>query len=214
MDATDIISLGSNIVTLLTAAIVLAWFFITQTQGYKKNLFDEFDGIYSGFVNPKHPQNRERNAGVRMKIVDTNDQGYFIGDLKFGEVETITEGESIDFRLRRAALLTFYGNLRYKFYRNKLRNPFKLKNNRVYQGRLFVVDRLDFQFEKYDIDIYSRADYEIKYYREMKALKFTLQKKDKGWNQLPEQFILHKSMGISFEPNENVEQMIFNKRFK
>ncbi len=202
----------SSAISIATPIILLFWFYYSQRQTLSKNYFDQVDGIYAGFTEPisKLDDKKGLNSGIIMNIRDTDDKGYFKGEFDFGETKTEIENDRLFFKNVRDGVHTFLGKLDFEIYRDKARHPFKPEENRIYKGTLYIVDRLDFAFEDYKIDTYLRAEYDILHYREMQTLKFTLKKRHKeGEPELPTTFVLHKKMGVSFEPYKNVKDVVF-----
>lgn len=107
-----------------------------------------------------------------MNIRETDDKGYFKGEFDFAETFTETAGNKVGFRNIRDGIFTFMGEMKFEIYIDKKRHLFKSKENRVYKGKLYIVDRLDFQFENYSFEDYLSAEYEIKHYRESRSLNF------------------------------------------
>lgn len=202
----------SSAISIATPIILLFWFYYSQRQTLSKNYFDQIDGIYAGYTKPisKLDDMKGLESGIIMNIRDTDDKGYFKGEFDFGETKTEIENNRIYFRNIRDGVHTFLGKMDFEIYRDKTRHPFKPEENRIYKGTLYIVDRLDFAFEDYKIDTYLRAEYDILHYREMQTLKFKLKKLHKtGEPQLPEAFVLHKKMGMSFEPYQTLKQLVF-----
>jgi hypothetical protein len=202
----------SDTISIATPIILLFWFYYSQRQTLSKSYFDQVDGIYAGFTEPisKLDDTKGLHSGIIMNIRDTDDKGYFKGEFDFGETKTEIENNSLLFRSIIDGVHTFLGKLDFKIYRDRIRHPFRPEENRIYKGTLYIVDRLDFAFEDYNIDTYLRAEYDILHYREMQTMKFTLRKRHKnGEPELPETFVLHKKMGVSFEPYQNVKEVVF-----
>lgn len=207
----------SAAISIATPIILLFWFYYSQRQTLSKYYFDQIDGIYAGFTEPisKLEDTKGLNAGIIMNIRDTDDKGYFKGEFDFGETKTEVENNRVYLRNVRDGVHTFLGKLNFELYRDKVRHPFKSEENRTYKGTLYIVDRLDFSFEDYNIETYLRAEYDILHYREMQTLKFQLRKLHKsGEPQLPKTFILHKKMGVSFEPYVNVRDVVFGENVR
>lgn len=205
----------SAAISIATPFILLMWFYYSQKQSLSKNYFDQVDGIYAGFTTPisKLEDMKGVSAGIIMNIRDTDDNGYIKGEFDFGEIQTIIENDKLIFRSLRAGIHTFLGKLDFKIYKNKTRHPFRPEENRIYRGKLYIVDRLDFSFENYKIDTYLRAEYDIVHYREMQTMKFSLKKKYKNEGaDFPATFTLYKKMGTSFEPYINVKESVFRNR--
>jgi hypothetical protein len=202
----------SDAISIATPIILFFWFYYSQRQILSKSYFDQVDGIYAGFTEPisKVEDKKGLYSGIIMNIRDTDDNGYFKGEFDFGETKTDVENNRLLFRNLRDGVHTFLGKLNFEIYRNKVRHPFRPEENRTYNGTLYIVDRLDFAFDDYKIETYLRAEYDILHYREMQTMKFTLRKRHKtGEPELPETFILHKKMGVSFEPYKNEKEVVF-----
>lgn len=141
----------SNLISIATPAVLIVWFYYTQKNTYSKEYYPEIPGIYAGFNDSitKFDETKERiYAGGIMNIVDVDSNGYFTGELHYGENLSSNTGDTITFRQVRTGIHTFTGYLDYRMYWKKKRNPFKPKSNRKYKGKLYIVHRLDFQFEK------------------------------------------------------------------
>jgi len=194
--------------------ILLIWFYYSQKQILSKNYYREINGIYAGFTKPIYKSLNDSgvNSGIIMNIRDIDNQGYFKGEFDFGETEIKNQDNRVVYNNKIDGIHTFFGELRYKINRDKKRHPFKPKENRIYSGKLYIVDRLDFQFEKYKIEDYLSAEYSIIHYREMQTIIFTLIKKYKKKRlNLPETFTLYKSVGFNFEPYKSLKTIVFNK---
>ena len=201
----------SNAIGLVTPIILFLWFYYSQKQVLSKNYFDEIDGIYAGFTDTSNSNIiNEFQSGIIMNIRDTDNKGYFKGELDYAKTKMeIIDGRQSTRKIH-DGVYTFMGKLDFKIFRNKARHPFELKQNRKYAGTLYIVDRLDFDFENYKIEDYLSAEYDILHYREMQTLKFTLRiiHKETG-SSLPKSFILYRKMGASFEPYNNVKDSVF-----
>jgi hypothetical protein len=205
----------SATISIATPFILLLWFYYSQKQTLSKTYFDQVDGIYAGFTEPisKMDDIEGLAAGIIMNIRDTDDKGYFKGEFDFGESKKSIENNELLFRPVREGIHTITGKMEFEIYRNKTRHPFRPDENRIYKGTLYIVDRLDFSFEDYEIETYVRAEYDIVHYREMQTMKFVLKKKHKTeGTDFPETFILYKKMGASFEPYKNVKESVFLNR--
>ena len=210
----------SALVGIITPAVLLYWFYHSQKQIHSKSYYSEIGGIYAAFTQPRilAQPNERVSAGLIMNIRSTDDSGYFIGEFDYSEVVmSVVRGEPSR-KMLRDGFSSFLGKLDYSLPINELfstnvRHPFKLEENRVYSGKLFVLDRLDFSLENFNVEKYIIAEYDVTHYREMRILKFTLNsiKKTTG-SDLPNTFILYKSFGFSFEPYKSVKSLIFNNR--
>jgi hypothetical protein len=192
---------------IATPIILLFWFLYTQKQTLSKRYFSRINGVYSGFTKQlTTTDNNKVNSGIILNIRDTDDNGFFKGELDFKEVENQSE-------ILIEGLYTFLGKLEFDLYFDKKRHPFKPAENRIYRGRLYIVDRLDFLFDEYKIEDYLSAEYDVVHYREMETLKFTLRKNYKETKiLLPNHFTLYKSMGFNFEPYKNVKRLVFSNQ--
>lgn len=200
-----------NIIGVFTPFILLIWFYYSQKRILSKSYFDQIDGIYAGYTTPTVKiEGKFIKAGLIFNIRDTDDSGYFKGELDYAELEHGTTNQEYHSNKVIEAIYTLFGKMEFKIYNDKIRHPFKPEENRVYKGTLTIVDRLDFQFEDYKIENYVSAEYLIEHYREMQTMKFTLIKKHRpDFVHLPDTFTLYKSMGFEFEPYTSVKSDIF-----
>lgn len=202
----------SNLINISTPIILLIWFYYSQRLTHSKDYFAELSGIYGGFLKATREAKAggQVHAGIIMNIRDVDSRGFFKGDFDYAESELLVqEGKQVP-QIISDGIYMFFGEMDYEFYFNKKRHPFKAEKNRKYNGRLFVVDRLDFKFEDYKIDNYLVAEYDIIHFREMETLKFKQTKVYRtGAKDLPESFILYKSAGFDFEPYKNVKRLVF-----
>ena len=166
------------VISIATPVVLLIWFYYSQRQRFAKNYFDEINGIYAGYTDPISivPDKRGLNAGIIMNIVGTDENGYSKGEFDFAETKTDITSNYISDTTIRDGMHTFIGKLNFELFKDKTRHPFKAEQNRIYIGKLYIVDRLDFQFEITSIETYLQAEYDIIHYREMKVMKFTLNK--------------------------------------
>lgn len=208
-----ILEYSSQIFGFATPVILFFWFCYTQYQRYLRDYCKEIVGVYAGFVQSSRnvPDKKGLQAGIIMYIRDIDNKGFFRGEIEYGETKLTFQNPIPISRPISAGNHKFLGKLDYKFYWDKVRNPLKPEQNRVYKGRLYVIVRFDFLFETQKIEEFQKAVYKIVYYREMKVLKFTLIESFKESGQkLPEEFMLYKSGGFAFEPLEGVTDIVFN----
>ena len=67
--------------------------------------------------------------------------------------------------------------------------------------------RLDFQLETQSIEEFSQEEYEYNYYWELRVLGFLQTAPSKNQlNNIPKEFLLQISLGLSFEPYKNVKE--------
>ena len=202
----------SDLISILTPLVLLLWFYYSQRQILTDKYFSDIAAIYAGFTTPKTQpiNNGQMHAGIIMNIRSVDSTGFFKGDFDYAETESYTQGEQHIFRLITDGVYSFFGDLEFEIYKNKKRNPFKLTENRVYNGNLYIVDRMDFQIENYKLEDYLVAEYSAVHYREMETIKFKLRKVYKvGSQKFPDEFVLYKSSGLNFEPYKNLKTIVF-----
>lgn len=204
----------SNIISITTPIILLLWFYFSQRLKLSNQYFSEIVGSYAGFtesINPEVEKNEKGQiySGILMRIMDIDSNGYFKGDFEYGENLTTSNNHTIEFRQLMEGVYTFLGKLDFKLYRKKTRHPYKISDNRSYIGKLYIVDRLDYQYEKYDFETYVRAEYDIIHFREMKALKFKFVKNYRQKLDIPNEFIIDRHIGLSFNPSDSVKSTAF-----
>ncbi len=194
----------SDLFGIITPPILLFWFYHTR----KQNFNSEFLGIYAGYMNSENVPNTRKTieSGLIMNIRDISGSGFFRGEFDYRKnISTIYEDV-----MSHDGIYTFYGKINYALYFPKTRHLLKPKENRIYKGRLTIVMRLDFQLEAQSIEQFSQEEYEFEYYRELRVLKFIQIATSKNQsNNIPKEFLLHKSLGLSFEPYKNVKESIF-----
>jgi hypothetical protein len=207
------LSEASNLISIATPGVLIAWFYYSQKNTYSKEYYSEIAGVYGGFNEPvtKFDEKKERiYAGGIMNIVDVDSNGYFRGELNYGENRSSNTNGTITFEQVTRGIQTFTGYLDYRMFWKRKRDSYNANKNRKYKGRLYIVHRLDFQFEKMKIEEYTERIYDIVHYREMKVLVFKLRKvTDKDHSNLPHEFKLYRDMGLSFEPSRNVKETAF-----
>jgi hypothetical protein len=198
----------SQIVSFSTPVILLIWFCYSQYQLYLKNYCSEIAGIYAGFpkLDEKIKDGNRKHTGLILKICDVDSKGYFRGEFSYGKI-------AINDQFKISPLLSgkhvFFGKLNYCFHFDKKRHPLKVKENRAYIGKLYIIDRLDFQFETKKMDQYIQMEYSITHYRELKSMKFSiLVNHRKESSELPNDFILYKSIGLTNEPLQWAQRII------
>ncbi|HRE68805.1 MAG TPA: hypothetical protein PLM56_17950 [Cyclobacteriaceae bacterium] len=202
----------SDLISILTALVLLLWFYYSQRQILSGKYFSEVAGIYAGFTTPKTQaqHNGQMHAGIIMNIRSVDSRGFFKGDFDYAETESYTQGDQHVFGLITDGVYSFYGDFDFEIYRSKKRNPFKLKENRIYKGNLYIVDRMDFKLEDYKLEDYLIAEFSAIHYREMETIKFKLNKVHrKGSQKFPDEFVLYRSSGLNFEPYKNLKTIVF-----
>ena len=160
----------NHIVGIGTPVILLIWFCYSQYQLHLKNYCNEIAGIYAGFpeLEKKFRDGHRIQSGLILNICDVDSKGYFRGEFSYGEM---TYNNQFEITPLRIGVYVFLGKLNYFFYWDKNRHPLKVEENRVYYGKLYIIDRLDFQFEKIKMDQYIQMEFSITHFRELKAIK-------------------------------------------
>jgi len=168
----------SDFISILTPLVLLLWFYYSQRQILSDRYFSEITGIYAGFTTPKTQaiHKGQMYAGIIMNIRNVDSRGFFKGDFDYAETESYTQEEQYLFGHVTDGVYSFFGDVDFEIYKNKRRNPFKLSENRIYSGNLYIVDRMDFQLENYKLEDYLVAEYSVVHYREMETIKFILKK--------------------------------------
>ncbi|WP_183576980.1 hypothetical protein HDF18_12170 [Mucilaginibacter sp. X5P1] len=204
----------NNIVGISTPIILLMWFYFSQRLNLSNKYFSEVVGNYAGFTETlnlelEKKENGRIYSGIIMRIVDIDANGYFKGEFQYGENLTVTGTRALEFHQIMEGVYTFLGKIDFQLYLKKNRHPYKVSDNRKYLGKLYIVDRLDYQYEKYDFETYMKAEYDIIHFREMKAIKFMFVKANSENFELPKEFILDRQIDLSFSPLENVKSTAF-----
>lgn len=195
----------SLIVGIFTPIVLLWWFFYLQKQSYYEELLGIFAGYTDRSTSIEVVIDGTVNSGLIMNFRDVTN-GFYRGEFDFRENLRIMQEE----HFLSDGVDSFYCKMNFKIYLIKSRNPLKPEENRIYSGTLYIVQRLDIDFENKKIGDFLVAEYDVKHYREMRVLKFTLKKIQKEeFLRTPKSFILHKSLGLGFEPYKNVRDDIF-----
>lgn len=179
----------SDIVSLLTPIILLFWFYYSQIQTFSKNYYSEIVGTYSDFSIPVAIKSTDRStayAGFIMDIYEIDNNGYFRGEMIYGETEST--GSGVIGKV--AATFQFYGKLNYEFYFKKSRYPFHKRDNSKYFGKLYLVDHLSVSHDGKIPDDFLAFEYNIFHYREMKVFSLSVSKICRENPKLPEKFSL------------------------
>ena len=200
----------SDLTTLITPFILLVWFYYSQIHLLSSNYYSKIVGTYSGFCEPVvaqitpigHPY-----AGVIMDITQVDTNGYFMGQIIYGEVES----GSSKVAGKVAGIFQFYGRIPYKFYFKKNRNPFQREQNSLYNGKVYIVDRFDFATEQ-KIEDFKTLEYDVIYYRERNSLLFNNQKilRENHNPVLPKTFLIDKKINVYFDVSKGVFMTVFN----
>jgi hypothetical protein len=188
---------------IVTPLTLLCWFYYNQKERLSIEYFTGIAGTYAGYLNGMYEpeQGGREEAAIILRIIDIDNDGYFRGEFEHIEREVTNY---TTYR-RTEGLYMFLGKMDFSIYREKTRNPLVAKENRIYTGKLYVVDRLDFLFEQQDIKDFTRAEYGVTHYREMKTLKFVLEKNYDKNTKRPKEFTLYRKMGLKFEPYSTIK---------
>lgn len=124
-----------------------------------------------------------------IKEIDRN--GYFRGELIYGEVESSSLSGIAG---KVAASYPLYGRLKYRFYFKRSRHPFLLEKNSKYFGKLYVVNRLDISMKSNEINDRTAFEHDITHYREKNSFSFYNQKKCVQHPKFPESLFLDKKI--------------------
>lgn len=197
----------SDLLGIITPLILLVWFYYSQIHLLSKNYYSNFIGTYSGFsdalVIMKMP-GMTPYAGFIMDIKQVDSYGYFMGEMIYGEVESAQKGISG----KVAAIFQFYGKIPYKFYFKKNINPFIIEANSKYFGKIYIVDRFDFERSR-KIEDYRSFEYDVTYYREKNSFFFHDQKVFREHPILPTTFTLDKKVNIYNDLSQGVFATVF-----
>ncbi|HUZ57328.1 MAG TPA: hypothetical protein VMU83_00930 [Hanamia sp.] len=130
-----------------------------------------------------------------------------MGQIIYGEVESSQTGV----KGKVAGILQFYGRIPYKFYFNKNRNPFLRDQNSKYKGKVYIVDRFDFEKDLM-IEEFKTMEYDVIYYRERNSLWFNNQKilRENSNPVLPKTFTIDKKINIFGDISKGVFTTVFS----
>lgn len=199
----------SNLITIITPAILLIWFYYSQRLILSNNYYSKIVGKYSGFCEPSVAEKTPTSypyAGAILDVTQIDANGYFMGQIIYGEIESSQFGD----KGRVAAVLQVYGRIPYQFYFKKHRNPFLRKDNSKYKGKLYIVDRFDFEKDQ-QIENFKTMEYDVIYYRERNSLWFNNQKilRDNSNPVLPQTFLLDKKINVLGDISNGVFMTVF-----
>lgn len=200
------IEIIANILSIATPVILLIWFLYMSWQQNSKNLYDEVRGDYAGLISSEETSDgiSPTYGGIILRIVNINSDGYFKGEFDFGE--------SKDLKILSDGNYVFIGKVNYCFYINRIRVPFVKKENRVYRGKLYVVERLDTPAGQINQEELSNFEYDFTYYREIQQIQLDKLVIKSTVNQnIPSQILLSKKLDIMFEPYGIVKQLCFEQ---
>ncbi|HEX4375387.1 MAG TPA: hypothetical protein VHZ50_18930 [Puia sp.] len=159
----------------MTPLVLFIWFLHSRWTIQKLEYYKDIPGSYGGFVTDtvNTPEKFKRyDGGVTMEILEIDSNGYFRGEFQYTENEILMDKPAATERKVLASINFFTGKISYrwnlKFWR--FRNPMLWKTNRIHNGNMYVVSRLDIQTENVK-DILQRVYYII-HYRESKLFEF------------------------------------------
>lgn len=202
----------SDFISLCTPLILFIWFLYSSRERLKKDYSMELIGSYGGFTEPID-SDIHSNAGLILNILRVDSNGYFQGELHYGEnLTTITKTKELNFSQLREGFHSVAGRIEHTVYLNKERNIMKQVENRLYHGSLYVVDRLDYDFHSYNFEAYIQLDYQITHYREMNVIELKLLKNHKDILELaplPKTATLYPTIGLMFDVPRTVAEIAF-----
>lgn len=202
----------SNIISIVTAIVLVVWFRYSRKSYLAENYFKEITGKYGGFTEAFNED--ISNGGILLRILEIDANGYFIGEVEYGEVRTFIDDNRLVDEQIRDGVYTCIGLINHKFKREKKRHPMKVKENRKYKGKFYIVTRLDYEFNKYNFDQYVHLEYNLIHNREMNVLELQLVKSYDTTYELPKKMTLHKSRGLSFDVYDSVKFSSFTERYR
>lgn len=222
----DIVSTMSDLFSIGTPIILLIWFYISRRQVLSQFYFKEIGSEYAGFIKPllqnekeATPENRHY-AGVIFDFHTVNSSGYFRGEFEYKETTLAPIPYNARFNsapnleIHGEGLHTFWGKIDFELFLPKRRQPFNLKDNRKYNGSLYVVDRLDLNIATHQVIDFLVAEYKFVHYREMEVIDLNLHKHVKKEILLPATITLYKKTGADFEPYSSIKRVVFGDPFK
>lgn len=115
----------SAYVSLAIPAVLLFWFVYSQWEKHSNVFYTELAGLYVNFTDHVNeiqfdPERETRYSGMIFNIREINNDGYFSGDIDFGEIISTQVGK----RLVSDGMFNFMGNFNYWPHTNKRRNPY------------------------------------------------------------------------------------------
>lgn len=202
----------STALSIATPVILLLWFYYSRRLALSKSYFTQIEGLYAGFTETvtKLSDSKRVYSGIIMNILDADEKGYFRGEFEFTERKIEAVDNMVSSSIVYEGLYSFWGKIDFKLYRSKCRNPLRPDENRIYKGKFYIVERLDFDFKIHKLETYLRAEYDIVHYREMQTIEFQ-QKIDHRPQSpgAPKTYTLFRKMGANFEPYNNVKRVVF-----
>lgn len=112
----------SALISILTPFVLLFWFVYTQKQLFNNEIL----GLYAGYTEPKEGETPKDwiEGGIIMNVKDIESSGYFRGEFDYRE-NFASERDSGKFITD--GIYTFYGEINYRLFPIKKRNPLKIK---------------------------------------------------------------------------------------
>jgi hypothetical protein len=207
----ETLEFSAEVFEILTPIVLFFWFFYSRWTKSKTEYFKEIAGNYGAFIPgvTRAPlEGKTYMSGMTMKIFDIDNNGYFRGQFDYYEEETTpgwVGGPNATSQIVQSSINFITGRLSFKWNLSpfKKRNPLLWKTNRIYNGEMTTVDRLDLLAETEDM-LLERV-YNIKHHRESRVIEFTLERVNKQNHNLPSKFILLKSFDHLLDPYKNVD---------
>jgi len=202
----------SEIFEIFTPIVVFLWFLYSRWAMDKSEFFKDITGLYGGYVSDTFNASTDiirYDGAMTMEILDVNSNGYIRGQFEYDE-KKITLGKvgGPDAISERAleSINFIGGKLSYHWSVAiwKKRNPLISKENRIYFGEMYTVNRLDTQAKSEEELI--QGTYKMKYFREGRVFKFTKEKIAKQANELPNSFKLTKSYNHLLDPYTTIKK--------
>ncbi len=203
----------SHIFEIITPIVLFFWFLYSRRSNFKKEYFKEITGFYGGFISNtvnKSAGNIRFDGGITLEIFDIDDNGYFRGQFNYTEEKVVMGNGPATTNLATASVNFFTGRLFYHlnfaFYRK--RNPLLWNSNRIYNGEMYTVMRLDFMTDNEDNVL--KSVYKIAHHRESRVMEFNVNKINNQPSALPKSFVLFKSYNHMMDPYKNVKATLEN----
>ncbi|MFN0031701.1 MAG: hypothetical protein ACKVOR_06040 [Flavobacteriales bacterium] len=194
----------SNLFSIFTPLVVLFWFWHSYKDSLSKKYYSEINGIYAGYATPlgKATKGGKLEAALYLTIRNTDDNGYFKGEVEIREIEGFGGPQAYQREIRRDAIYTFLGKLDYKFKFDTNRHPAIAEQNHKYYGNLWFT-RLDLNIDQNPQE-FIQYEFSLTHYREKETLEFRLIKAYPNTTDIHANFQLHKRTGNSFDPSNHI----------
>lgn len=188
----DLISILSNVASILTAIIAFIWFFYSKKLNYFEK--ENINGCYKAYETLRTRAEVGENdiALIEISISNVSSKGWFVGTVKYSEifrpVGARSEGSN-----------NLIGYINYNFINDLFAflfprtNPLKIDKSKGYKGKLYVMSRNDFDIANRNWKDFLIETYEITHYRNSFRLSLT---NKSGYmsktqqSQLPESLLL------------------------